>query len=44
MGDLISQEVTGTLNYIPHQEFVRIRKSVITNIDKAKIFAGLYQR
>lgn len=41
MGDLISQEVTGVLYYVPFKEFERIRAKSIPELKKAEIFAGL---
>ena len=39
MGDLISQEVTGILKYVPYREFERLRKSAISNIEKALLWS-----
>jgi len=41
MGDLISQEVSGNLYFVPFKEFEKINRYEITNIDKAKLFSGL---
>ena len=41
MGDLISQEVSGNLYFVPFKEFEKINKYDITNIEKAKLFSGL---
>ena len=41
MGDLITSEVTGDLQYISYDEFERINKSNISLFIKAKIFAGM---
>ncbi len=41
MGDLISQEVSGNLYFVPFKEFEKINQYDITNIEKAKLFAAL---
>lgn len=40
MGDLISQEVSGNLYFVPFKEFEKINQYDITNIEKAKLFSG----
>ena len=40
MGDQISQEVDGFLNYVPIIEFNRILNSPVPDVKKAEIFAG----
>ena len=38
MGDLLTQEVTGILKYVPYREFERIRKYKISNIENSNAF------
>lgn len=40
MGDLISQEVSGNLYFVPFKEFEKINQYDITNIEKAKLFSN----
>lgn len=40
MGDLISQEVSGNLYYVPFKEFEKIDQYDITNIEKAILFSS----
>lgn len=40
MGDLISHEVTGDLYFVPFREFEKLLQYEISNVEKAKIFAG----
>ena len=41
MGDLITDEVSGILNYVPIEEFNRIKNLKISNYEKAIIFSNL---
>ncbi|MEY2669692.1 MAG: hypothetical protein RLZZ577_8 [Bacteroidota bacterium] len=41
MGDLISQEVSGDLYFVPFSEFEKVNQYDISNIEKAKLFSGL---
>lgn len=41
MGDLISQEVSGNLYFVPFKEFEKINQYDITNVEKARLFSGL---
>ena len=41
MGDLITNEVSGILKYVPYTEFERIDKFINSKIDKVKVFCQL---
>ena len=41
MGDLISEEVSGDLYFVPFSEFEKVNQYDISNIEKAKLFSGL---